>query len=150
MKHLCATLILVTIGILPSMAQLPVVPSSAELNRPFGSHDLEAFRTPPKVYHPETWFHYIGGNVATKGITADLEAISGAGFSGIQFFHGQFGGPWPGVDPQIACLSPLWDNAVRHTALSMMPDSPKNCVKHGQSTALQKMRHSGKADCSAR
>ena len=116
MKYLLAILVLISTCILSSIAQLPVVPPTAELNRPFGNHDLEAFRTPPRVYHPETWFHFIGGNVAAKGITADLEAISGAGFSGIQLFHGQFGGPWPGVDPQIACLSPLWDNAVRHTA----------------------------------
>ncbi len=103
-------------SILPLVAQTPIVPPVEELNRPFGKYDEEAFKSPPQVYHPETWFHYIGGNVAAKGITADLEAIAGAGLSGIQLFHGQFGGPWPGVSPQIACLSPLWDNAVRHTA----------------------------------
>lgn len=98
------------------VAQVPVVPSSDELNRPFGNHDVDAFKSPSKVFYPETWFHYIGGNVSLEGITADLEAIANAGFQGIQLFHGQFGGPWPGVDPQIACLSPLWDNAVKHTA----------------------------------
>lgn len=95
----------------------PIVPSSHELNRPFGDYDEQAFKSPSKVFYPETWFHYIGGNVSLKGITADLEAIAGAGFSGIQLFHGQFGGPWPGVEPQITCLSPLWDDAVKHTAL---------------------------------
>ena len=104
-------------GALSSVAQVPVVPDNNELNRTFGNHDEEAFMLPSKVYYPETWFHYIGGNVATKGITADLEAIAGSGFSGIQLFHGQFGGPWPGMeDSQIACLSPLWDNAIRFTA----------------------------------
>lgn len=98
------------------VAQVPVVPSNEELNRPFGVYDTEAFRQPPKVYAPQTWFHYIGGNVAKEGITADLEAIAGAGLSGIQLFHGQFGGPWPGVEQQIACLSPLWDDAVTYTA----------------------------------
>ena len=97
--------------------QAPIVPSAQELNRPFGSYDTDAFKAPPKVYYPETWFHYIGGNVSLTGITADLEAIAGAGISGIQLFHGQFGGPWPGVEPQIACLSPLWDDAVKHTAM---------------------------------
>ncbi|MDR2232640.1 MAG: hypothetical protein LBE56_05880 [Tannerella sp.] len=100
----------------PVDGQIPAVPSSKELNRPFGKHDEEAFLSPPRVYHPETWFHFIGGNVAVNGITADLEAIAGAGISGIQLFHGQFGGPWPGVTPQIACLSENWDEAVRHTA----------------------------------
>ncbi len=99
-----------------SMAQTPVVPSSSELNRAFGNQDTELFKNPPKVYHPETWFHFIGGNVSKAGITADLEAIAKAGISGIQLFHGQTGGPWPGVEPQIACLSPLWDDAVKHTA----------------------------------
>ena len=98
------------------IAQPPVVPSHAELNSPFGEQDLNAFRNPPKVYSPETWFHFIGGNVAKSGITADLEAIAHAGLSGIHLFHGQFGGPWPGVAPQIACLSSSWDDAVRYTA----------------------------------
>jgi hypothetical protein len=92
------------------------VPSAEELNRPFGKTDVSAFVKPPKAYHPETWFHYIGGNVATSGITADLEAIAGAGFSGIQMFHGQFGGAWPGVETQIPCLSPSWEYALKHTA----------------------------------
>jgi len=99
-----------------SRSQVTALPPLEEINRLFGSYDEEAFRKPPKVYYPETWFHYIGGNVSLEGITTDLEAIAAAGISGIQLFHGQFGGPWPGVEQQIACLSPLWDDAVRHTA----------------------------------
>ena len=49
------------------IAQPPVVPSRAELNSPFGEQDLNTFRNPPKVYSPETWFHFIGGNVANPG-----------------------------------------------------------------------------------
>ena len=97
-------------------SKIPAVPSNKEINRSFGKHDENAFLSPPKVYRPETWFHFIGGNVAAAGITTDLEAIAGAGFSGIQLFHGQFGGPWPGVTPQITCLSETWDDVVRHTA----------------------------------
>ena len=74
------------------------------------------FAAPPRESRPETWFHLIGGNVAKPGLTADLEAVASAGLSGIQLFHGQFGGPWPGVTPQIACLSPSWDDMIRHTA----------------------------------
>ena len=103
-------------NILFANAQVPVVPSDKELYSPFENADANKFKSPPKVFYPETWFHYIGGNVSIKGITADLEAIADAGFSGIHLFHGQFGGPWPGVDPQIACLSPLWDGMVKHTA----------------------------------
>ena len=37
------------------------------------------FRDPSVANRPETWFHFIGGNVAKPGITADLEAIKGVG-----------------------------------------------------------------------
>ena len=74
------------------------------------------FRSPSNENRPETWFHFIGGNVAKPGITADLEAIKGAGISGIHLFHGQFGGPWPGVSPQITCLSEPWDGLVGFVA----------------------------------
>ena len=74
------------------------------------------FRNPSTANRPETWFHFIGGNVAKPGITADLEAIKGAGISGIHLFHGQFGGKWPGVEPQITCLSAPWDGLVGFVA----------------------------------
>ena len=77
---------------------------------------VDEFKNPSAENRPETWFHFIGGNVAKPGITADLEAIKGAGISGIQLFHGQFGGPWPGVSPQIACLSAPWDGLVGFVA----------------------------------
>lgn len=96
--------------------QTPILPSQKELNKTFGSHDRDIFKSPTKVFYPETWFHFIGGNVALNGITADLEAIAQSGISGIQLFHGQFGGQWPGVDPQMTYLSPEWDKAIRYTA----------------------------------
>ena len=67
---------------------------------------------------PETWFHVIGGNASKEGMTADLEALKDAGFGGIQFFHGQWGEAesWDGVAEQIPCLSPKWDDLVRHAA----------------------------------
>ncbi|WP_309722315.1 glycosyl hydrolase [Armatimonas sp.] len=75
------------------------------------------FRTPPRSSHPETWFHLIGGNVSKPGLTADLEAIQKAGLEGIQLFHGNATGQaWKSAPPQIECLSPSWDNMIRHTA----------------------------------
>ncbi|MDB5155439.1 MAG: hypothetical protein JWR50_146 [Mucilaginibacter sp.] len=105
----------------PCMAQIisakaPFMPSQSELNRPFARYDELSFQSPPKVDFPETYMYFIGGNVSKEGITADLEAIAKAGFSGIQLFHGQFGGAWPGVQPQITILSPNWDDAIKHTA----------------------------------
>ncbi|SCD21024.1 Hypothetical protein PSM36_2219 [Proteiniphilum saccharofermentans] len=76
----------------------------------------EFFKNPGKDHYPETWFHFIGGNVSKEGITADLEAIAAAGISGIQLFHGQFGGEWPGVSPQIKALSESWDELIVWTA----------------------------------
>lgn len=105
-----------------TVAQSPsvpdAVPSEKILYGPFGDDDVAAFADPPKVFRPQTWFHYVGGNVSTEGITADLEAIAAAGFSGVQLFHGQAGydGMWPGNDSRITCLSERWDDAVRHTA----------------------------------
>ncbi|HWQ93873.1 MAG TPA: glycosyl hydrolase, partial [Clostridia bacterium] len=94
----------------------PASPPAKELRAPFSDRDALAFGQPATAFRPETWFHFIGGNVSTQGITADLEAIAAAGIQGVQFFHGQFGGPWPGVDPQIKCLSERWDSALQHAA----------------------------------
>ena len=77
---------------------------------------VDDFRNPPRENRPETWFHFIGGNVAKKGVTADLEAIAGAGISGVQLFHGQAGSEWPGVKPQIKCLSDKWEDLVGFVA----------------------------------
>ncbi len=90
------------------------VPDSSTINSPFGEHDRLSFLNPPRVHYPETWFHFIGGNVSKEGITADLEAIAESGISGIQFFHGQFGDKWPATGEPITCLSDGWYDAVRH------------------------------------
>lgn len=93
------------------------VPSVQQMNRPFGKLDRRNFSSPEKMNYPETWFHFIGSNVSPEGITADLEAIAGAGFSGVQFFHGQFGDKWPETGEGIAPLSENWDDAVKHIAM---------------------------------
>ena len=80
-------------------------------------------------HRPETWFHLIGGNVAKAGLAADLDAVASAGISGIQLFHGQFGGPWPGVSPQIPCLSADWDDLIRFAA--------DGCAARGLSFKMQ-------------
>ena len=66
---------------------LKAFPSLEEMQRPFKSDDEKAFQNPNRVHYPETWFHYIGGNVSHEGISADLEAIASAGISGVQLFH---------------------------------------------------------------
>ena len=69
---------------------------------------------------PETWFHVLGGNVRKDGLRLDLEAIRGAGLSGVHFFHiggraGDLrrGGVWPGCEAtQVQCLGEGWDDIV--------------------------------------
>lgn len=76
----------------------------------------EWFVEPSSEAAPETWFHLINGNVTTAGLTADLEAVRGAGFAGFQLFHGRASKrpQWPGVADPIACLSPKWDGMIAH------------------------------------
>ena len=89
----------------------------------------EQFASPERTHYPETWFHFIGNNVSLEGITLDLEAIASAGLSGVQFFHGQFGGTWPEVGEGIAPLSENWDDAVQHIA--------KECQRLGLDFTIQ-------------
>ena len=51
-------------------------PSMQEMLKPFGDKDVQAFRSPDRVHYPETWFHYIGGNVSHEGISLPEEASS--------------------------------------------------------------------------
>ena len=59
-------------------AQNAMLPDRELLAREFDSADRKQFLSPDKVFYPETWFHFIGGNVSLEGITAALEAIAGA------------------------------------------------------------------------
>ena len=93
-----------------------IQPSKELLDARFGLQDETNFLTPPKVFWPETWFHFIGDNVSREGIDADLEAISGAGIAGVQWFHGSFGGRWPGVESPIVPLSEEWNDIVGYLA----------------------------------
>ena len=86
----------------------------AVLDAPFGPQDEQYFAAPPKDFWPQTWFHFIGDNVSREGIDADLEAIAEAKIGGIQWFHGAFGGRWPGVETPVVPLSADWDDMVAY------------------------------------
>ena len=62
---------------------------------------------------PEAWLEFMGGNVRRDGLRCDLEAIKGAGFSGVHFFHIDRGGAWPECPEQIPCMSGKWNGVVR-------------------------------------
>lgn len=91
------------------------LPSAEVLHRPFSNEDKTLFMSPQKVFYPEIWVDCLCGNLSREGITADLESIAEAGFSGVQMFFGNRGGAWPGVR-QISCLSPEWEEFVRFAA----------------------------------
>ena len=93
-----------------------MLPDRDHLARKFDSKDRKLFISPEKVHYPQTWFHFIGGNVSYEGITADLEAIADAGISGVHFFHGQQGGKWPATGEDIECMSEKWEDAVKFVA----------------------------------
>ena len=103
-----------------AMAQtsMPAVPDTAKLRSPFSKKDQTAFLHPERIFYPETWFHFINTNIRREGITRDLEAIAASGIQGVQFFHGQMGDTkeWPGTEEHVKCLSPEWEELVKHTA----------------------------------
>lgn len=118
-KAIIIFLSLFVVGVETQSQVVGVVPDAEVLNRPFGAWDSEQFCHPDKTFYPETWFHFLNGSIGNKAaITADLEAIAQAGFSGIQLFHGQRGNAqdWPGTEEHIECLSPKWESLVQQTA----------------------------------
>lgn len=59
----------------------------------------------------------MNGNVSREGITRDLEAIAESGIQGILIFHGRMNDDvWPGTEEPTECLTPKWEDLVRHTA----------------------------------
>ncbi len=118
-KHVKQLLIAVAGSLLCMPAPAQVVGIQADpavLDAEFGQQDRENFLAPPKVFWPESWFHFLGDNVSEAGINADMEAIRDAGISGIQWFHGNAGGRWPGAGKPVVPLSPEWDEMVAYLA----------------------------------
>lgn len=46
----------------------------------------DGFKNPPLSARPQTWWHWMDGNVTKQGITADLEAMKQVGIGGAQIF----------------------------------------------------------------
>ncbi|MBR5394836.1 MAG: hypothetical protein IK144_07095 [Bacteroidaceae bacterium] len=118
--HVLRILVIAPIMGLSAMTptEYPAVPDTAKLRSAFSKKDQAAFLHPDRIYYPETWFHFINTNIRREGITRDLEAIAASGIQGVQFFHGQMGDTkdWPGTEEHVKCLSPEWEDLVRHTA----------------------------------
>lgn len=52
----------------------------------FADELYDRFVSPRREYAPQTWWHWMNGNVTKEGITADLEAMAWAGLSGAHIF----------------------------------------------------------------
>lgn len=72
--------------------------------------DLEKqFQLPPESARPQTWWHWVSGNVSSQGITADLQAMKDIGLGGCQLFtvdQSDVHGP-------IKFMSPEWRGFVK-------------------------------------
>ncbi len=74
---------------------------------------LEAgFANPPASAHPQTWWHWMNGNVTREGITADLEAMHRIGIQEANIITVASDIP-PGPVP---VMSPAFFDMVRHAA----------------------------------
>lgn len=72
---------------------------------------LEAgFHSPPDSAKPQTWWHWMNGNVTKAGITADLEAMKQIGLGGAEIFNADCSIP-PGP---VKFNSPEWHDMFKH------------------------------------
>lgn len=65
------------------------------------------FRNPPRACYPCAWWHWMDGEIAAEGLTADLAAMEQAGISGVTVFDGGSKGP-------VDYLTPEWVRLFRH------------------------------------
>lgn len=78
-----------------------------------GDEVLEnAFTHPPANARPQTWWHWLNGNIRREGITADLEAMQTAGITAFQLFNIGLELPFGG----ISYLSEEWLDLVHFSA----------------------------------
>jgi hypothetical protein len=62
------------------------------------------FLNPPDSARPQTWWHWMNGNITKEGITADLEAMKGIGLGGATIVNVDCGIP----RGPVTFMSPEW------------------------------------------
>lgn len=70
----------------------------------------ELFAHPPAAAKPQTWWHWMNGNVTKAGVTADLEAMARIGLGGAHVFDAGCGIP---AGP-VAFGTPGWYDMLVH------------------------------------
>ncbi|HEY3330244.1 MAG TPA: glycosyl hydrolase [Capsulimonadaceae bacterium] len=104
MKPLSRIALLVAVAVCPLPAAFIATPARAQ------SPDIaKAFASPPESARPETWWHWVSGNVTAEGITADLEAMKRIGLRGAQIFTVNQGPAGP-----VRYMNPEWRKLVQH------------------------------------
>jgi hypothetical protein len=72
--------------------------------------DLEKqFQQPPDSARPQTWWHWVSGNISALGITADLQAMKDIGLGGCQLFTVD----QSDVQGPVKFMSPEWRGFVK-------------------------------------
>lgn len=72
--------------------------------------DLEKqFQQPPQSARPQTWWHWVSGNVSSQGITADLQAMKDVGLGGCQLFTVD----QSAVQGPVKFMTPEWRGFVK-------------------------------------
>lgn len=69
----------------------------------------KGFAQPPVSAKPQTWWHWVNGNISREGITADLEEMKRVGLGGAQMFNVSPAPPGP-----VRFMSPEWRAMVKH------------------------------------
>jgi hypothetical protein len=85
------------------------------------------FETPPASARPQTFWHWMNGNVTRDGISRDLEAMAGVGVGGVMIFDGSDYLP---AGP-ASYLEPHWRDLMTHA------------IKEGNRLGLEVGMHNG-------
>lgn len=71
---------------------------------------VQGFTAPPDTAKPQTWWHWMNGNVTAAGITADLEAMKRVGLGGAEIFTVDQGIP----AGQVPFMGPEYRRMITH------------------------------------
>lgn len=87
----------------------------------------KGFQSPPVSAKPQTWWHWMNGNISQEGITADLEAMKRIGLGGAEIFNVDVGFP----DGKAPMMSPQWSAAIQHAIKEGHRLGLKICIHNG-------------------
>ena len=86
------------------------------------------FQLPPDSAKPQTWWHWMNGNITKEGITADLEAMKQIGLGGATIVNVDCGIP----RGDVPFMSPAWREdfkfAIQEAARLGLDMTVENCA----------------------